>query len=262
MEIKVLGSGGAFSNKYKNTQLYINTGDPETSLLFDCGRTFFESAREVDMPLSDFRNIYISHTHSDHIGGLPDFALACYFYPELKKPSLFARRSITKVLWNNYLSIMLSTLANGQLPEGKNEATFHDYFNVNPVSNNGNFKLGNITYTPVQTIHVVNGYNFMDSYGLSFEAKGKKIFISGDSQFAPSQMEYVFNQSDIIIHDCETLPFKSGVHAHIEDLKQLSSEIKNKMYLIHYGDNIEDFRESIINSGFAGILRPNDTINI
>ena len=43
--------------------------------------------------------------------------------------------------------------------------------------------------------------------------------------------------ADIIFHDCETLPFKSGVHAHYEDLKTLDDKTRKKMWLYHYQDN-------------------------
>jgi hypothetical protein len=44
--------------------------------------------------------------------------------------------------------------------------------------------------------------------------------------------------ADVIIQDCETSPFKSGVHAHYEDLKTLPENVKQKMILVHYQDNI------------------------
>lgn len=40
--------------------------------------------------------------------------------------------------------------------------------------------------------------------------------------------------ADVIYHDCETSPFKSGVHAHYNDLKTLPSATKAKMWLYHY----------------------------
>ena len=259
MKIKALGTGGAFSTKYGNSQLLLDTGDPKTSLLFDCGRTTFENLKACGEHPGCAENIYISHTHSDHIGGLPDLGLFCYFVPEMHKPKLYAKRSITKVLWNNYLAVMMETLASGQLPKGKSLATFQDYFDVKPINDNKSFSIGNILYNPVQTIHVVNGTEFMDSYGLLVNLlSGKKILLTGDIQFAPHQMNLLYEEADIIIHDCETSSFKSGVHAHIDDLRTLSSEVKGKMHLIHYGDNIDE----IDTSEFASVLKPGDSLEI
>lgn len=262
MRLVALGTGAAFSTNYGNSQIYIDTGDPESSLLFDCGRTTLENLGRVGMPLSDIRNIYISHTHSDHIGGLADLALMCYFHPDLKKPNLIAKKSITKVLWNSYLAIMLETLAHGQTAKDKMRASFDDYFTVYPVNDNATFNIGDIVYTPVQTLHVVNGTEFMDSYGLFFEAAGKKVFLPGDTQFAPKQMEFLYKEADIIVHDCETTEFKSNVHAHLEDLTTLDPEIKAKMYLIHYNyqELTKEILDDISEAGFAGILEPGDTI--
>jgi hypothetical protein len=68
----------------------------------------------------------------------------------------------------------------------------------------------------------------------------KTIFWSADCQFCPAQIMDFYKQADLIIQDCETMPFKSGVHANFLDLITLPEDIKKKMILIHYNDNILD----------------------
>ncbi len=58
--------------------------------------------------------------------------------------------------------------------------------------------------------------------------------ISADSQFVPDLMLPLYQEAEIIFHDCETSEKKSGVHAHYTELKTLPSEIKRKMWLYHY----------------------------
>ena len=48
-----------------------------------------------------------------------------------------------------------------------------------------------------------------------------------------------YKQADFIVHDCETTPFKSGVHANYLDLKTLPPEIKGRMILAHYSDKVD-----------------------
>ncbi len=56
---------------------------------------------------------------------------------------------------------------------------------------------------------------------------------------------------EVIFHDCQF--FTGGVHASLEELKELPPEIKKKMILTHYGDNWEKFEEKVKQYGFAGL---------
>ena len=58
----------------------------------------------------------------------------------------------------------------------------------------------------------------------------------------------------MIFHDCETSPFKSGVHAHYDELKTLKNDVKNKMWLYHYQPNTLT-EEKVQQDGFAGFIK-------
>jgi ribonuclease BN (tRNA processing enzyme) len=89
----------------------------------------------------------------------------------------------------------------------------------------------------------------------------RKIYITTDVQFAPeTSMKAYYREADVIIHDCETL-YKSGVHAHYDDLRTLAPEIKAKMMLLHYQDNVLDdwdnWQHRALNEdGFRGFVKP------
>jgi len=99
---------------------------------------------------------------------------------------------------------------------------------------------------------------FMDSYGLFFESDlGNRVLMTSDTQFAPYQLTGMYDKSDIIFHDCETSPYRSGVHAHYEDLLTLPEETRAKIYLVHYGDNVDaTWMQKAIDDGFKGFLLP------
>jgi ribonuclease BN (tRNA processing enzyme) len=185
--------------------------------------------------------------------------------------NLISRREIIKNLWNGYLATNLETLAYGQLPEGRTKTDINDFFNIVKISENSEYKFDDgLTIRPIQTMHVVNSGDFLDSFGLMVYHNDKKIFFTGDTQFSPYQMMMMYEKADLIIHDCETggsdyltNPFKSGVHAHFSDLFGLSKEIKAKMYLIHYGDNItRGDNARAIECGFKGFLYDGDEVLI
>ena len=65
----------------------------------------------------------------------------------------------------------------------------------------------------------------------------KTVFITTDTQFCPNQIMDFYKMADVIFHDCEATKFKSGVHAHYDELCTLPKEVKAKMWLYHYQTN-------------------------
>jgi hypothetical protein len=87
----------------------------------------------------------------------------------------------------------------------------------------------------------------------------RKIYFTSDAQFNPNQIKDFYKQADVIIQDCETAPYMSGVHAHYSELSTLDPSYKSKMWLIHRQDNILDNFEannkSAIDVGFKGFCQ-------
>jgi hypothetical protein len=65
--------------------------------------------------------------------------------------------------------------------------------------------------------------------------------------------------ADVVFHDCETYPFKSGVHAHYDDLVTLPKEQKAKMWLYHYGP---DPKQNANKDGFCGFVQKGQTFEV
>jgi len=245
MKITFLGSGSAFCLKnYQSNILIENNGK---RLLFDCGTDIRWSLNEVGLTALDIDAVYISHLHSDHIGGLE--YLAFYTYFSKKRIKLFGNSDIIKNLWNKCLSGGLESLQTI-------DADLNTYFDVEKVSTNKSFEFSDIDFKLVQTIHVIADYSIVKSYGLMFSVYSKTkehkvIFITSDTQFAPSQIKDFINISDITFHDCE-IGFESRVHAHYNDLKLLPSKFKEKIWLYHYNDEaLPDAQKD----GFLGFVK-------
>jgi len=99
----------------------------------------------------------------------------------------------------------------------------------------------------------MSGYKICHSYGLLIkEQNGEVIFFTADTQFAPNQVKDFYKVADVIFHDCETSPFKSGVHAHYEELKGLEAGTKAKMWLYHYQPNPA---QDAVADGFKGFVQ-------
>ena len=93
----------------------------------------------------------------------------------------------------------------------------------------------------------MNGFMFVPAFGVLVKdmedtkesVKHETVFFTTDTQFCPNQLIDFYKMADLIIQDSET-SFKSGVHAHFNELCTLPEDIKKKMILVHYQDNILD----------------------
>ncbi len=246
MDIMALGVGSAFSMINFQTNLMV-TSHNDKRLLIDAGTDIRFSLKTADLTYKDIDAVYISHLHADHVGGLEYLAFCSFFDPNKEKIKLYGNYNVISAAWNNVLSGGLSSIQNRVM-------SLEDYFEVESINNNCNFLWEDILFTPIQTVHIMNGYSIVPSYGLmiSDQDKDRTIFVTTDTQFNPEQIKDFYRTADYIIQDCETM-YKSGVHAHYDQLATLSPGIKKKMILIHYNDNVDDdFRKRAIDDGFMG----------
>lgn len=234
LNIQFIGTGvaGALKNWHTNALVTFENGD---KLLIDCGGDARHALHKAGVKPNEINSIYISHLHGDHCDGLQDLGFATYFNPMCKRPNLYASKALVSDLWSNVLSGGMSTLQN-------EVNSLETYYDVHPIEKNGGFVLNGISFTLVQVIHIMDGFTFMPSFGLMvMMPSGKKIFFTTDTQFAPAQIMDFYRSADVIFHDCECYAgFKSGVHAHFDDLTTLPPEIKTKMHLVHYPDLVLD----------------------
>ena len=257
--IKFLGVGGAFAPLSKGHSNMLVTCNGK-HLLIDCGSSVQYTLKdEFGVDPRDIDALWISHLHSDHIGSMEWLAFYRYFLPvkdgacNTILPKLYMVGSLMEELWDTSLKGGLQSV------EGK---VMHltNYFNCIPVAGNTNFAWEDFICTPVQAIHVMSGFIFKESYGLLLanSKTGKTTFVTTDTQFSPYQLRVFYDKADQIFHDTETLPYKSHVHAHYQDLKTLSAITKSKIWMYHYGDKIPTWKED----GFCGFVEKGQTFEL
>lgn len=253
MKIQFVGSGSAFNKKDGQSNALV-IADSGKRLLIDCGSYCWHGMRDLGLGVGDIDALYVSHLHADHVGGIEELAFCTYFNPALKRPLLFSNDLVMRELWEQSLRGGLESI------QGK-VVTLTEYFECCPVNNNESFTWEGIRFTPVQTVHIMAGYYIKYSYGLFIrrqtageQAQGTgapvrmpaesgaagastprpTVFFTTDTQFCPNQIMDFYQQASIIFHDCETSPFKSGVHANYDSLRGLPAAVKAKMWLYHY----------------------------
>lgn len=243
MKLTFLGTGSAFTVGDNNWQSNMLLEAPSgKKLLIDCGSDIRFSLHEHGLTAADIDGVYVSHPHADHMGGLEWLGFSTYFNPSVGKPQMFCSADLVAELWCNSLRGGMGSIQ-GQI------ATLDTFFDVHRIEPNGSFTWEGTTFQLVQVIHFMDGFRFVPSYGLMFDLNGKKVFLTTDTQFAPNQIQDFYRMADVIFHDCETAPFKSGVHSHYRDLTTLPDEYKAKMWLYHYQPGARPDAQA---DGFAG----------
>ena len=261
MELITLGSGSAFT--YKNWQSNFAIRRNGKVLLLDCGGDIRFSLDEAGITLSDIDALYVSHAHADHIGGVEWLGFCTLFNPSMKKPTMYGEANLLRELWTKSLVGGMEGLEGTKYIETNGDGVLlSTYFEPRPVVPNSHFIWEGIRFDIVQSVHIVAKYSLCNSFGLMWSDPdtGERVYLTTDTQYSPeAAMRAFYLEAKHIFQDCETSPFKSGVHANYEDLKMLPPELKAKMWLYHYQDNVvmnyDEWNAKAITDGFRGFVK-------
>lgn len=249
MELLFLGTGSAFTVGANNFQSnMVLTAPSGRTLLIDCGSDIRWSLHDQGLSHADIDDIYVSHLHADHVGGLEYMGFNAKYDRDCGRPRLFLSRDLTDDLWERTLSGGMRMLE-GDL------ATLDTFFEIQEIGQSREFLWDDIRIELVRTFHVNSGFSLMPSYGLFFEIHQKRIFVTTDCQFRLDYLSEYYERADLIFQDCETAKQPTPVHAHYTQLKRLPQKIKRKMWL--YGFNPGPLPDAH-QDGFQGFILKGD----
>lgn len=226
MKITFYGTGSAFNHDDGNNSALLEFDN--TNLLLDCGHTVPNFLQKRDI-LDNINNIWISHLHGDHIGGLEEIA----FYNKIKngkKINLF----IQEKLYNDLESYLMVTLKHGP----NNAKNLNDYFNIRIVKTN--FNINNEHFFILPTDHFDNCNSYM--------LQGNRFIFTGDTKFINWTKRELSN-IDFIFHDIQFIKYGNDVHATLEDILELPTNIKLKIKCMHYSNDWKKYINILHDNG-------------
>lgn len=228
MQLLFLGSGSAHTvgadNFQSNMMLIADSG---RRLLIDCGSDVRWSLAKQGLSHLDVTDIYISHLHADHIGGLEYVGFQTKFDPRCERPRLYIEASLAAPLWNRALRGGMGVISG-------TETELDTFFDVRIVTANQPFEWEGARLEPVPAVHVSSPRATVHSYGLLIERDGHRTFLTTDTQFTPGRLAAYYGGADLIFHDCETGPARTGVHPRYDDLVELPAAVRAKTWLYGY----------------------------
>lgn len=228
LQIQMLGTGSAFAKTFYNTSALIHSN--ELNILIDCGSTTPRSLYDIQIQPEQIDGIVISHIHADHVGGLEEMAFRLLYESNQKKTKLYLTKAIANVLWEN-------TLKGGMYNPEDGYHSLEDYFDVIVIEEQVPVVIGpGLAIELVPTLHIPR----KPSYSLFIN---ERIFYSADTRFSEELLIHeVIDKRNChtIFHDCQ-LSGQGFIHATLEELLTLPEHIQQRVYLMHYADNMSDF---------------------
>jgi ribonuclease BN (tRNA processing enzyme) len=249
------GTGSAFSKKLFQTNPVIIKGNDH--VLIDCGTRCPFALWTYGGSITKIKNVVVTHSHADHVGGLEELALmGRYFVKE--KPNMIITEEYEKFLWEYSLK---GGCGFNERHDGK-YLEFDDLFKA--VRPKGlcdrpreiyEAQCGSINMKLFRTKHYPDSsrswFDSCLSYGVVFD---DKVVYTADTRFDADLFDDLMSKIPTIecyFHDVQL--FTGGVHAGYQELNALPAEIKEKIFLVHYGDNFEEFDP--VKDGFAGFVK-------
>lgn len=163
-------------------------------LIFDCGRGVAQRIYQLNIPFDDVTGLFLTHLHSDHTVGIPDFWLTGWVMGRDKPLPVWGSQgteSMMKYLQKAYaFDIHIRRDVDTKLPGAGAEVIAHDIKEGVVYSHDG-VKV---------TAFLVDHGEIKPAYGYRVDYAGHSVTMSGDTR--PSDNLVKFAQgTDVLIHE-------------------------------------------------------------
>lgn len=225
MHLQFVGCGDAFGSGGRFNTCFHLVGR-EINALIDCGASSLVSMNKLAINRNDIDTIFISHFHGDHFAGLPFLILEANYV--LKRD-----RGLTIVgppgLKTRYAELMESDFP------GANNAQLRFPLTLRELEIGKRTDVGAIRVT---AFHVQHDDRAGPCLGFRFEAEGKVIAFSGDTEWTATVID-IGQQADLFICEAYTRDKPIATHMALSALEKHLGQIRPKrLILTHMSDDM------------------------
>jgi ribonuclease BN (tRNA processing enzyme) len=213
------GSGGRFNTCFHLIGRNINA-------LIDCGATSLVAMNRLAIDRSAVDTIFISHFHADHFAGLPFFILEANYVHKRKHALTIAGPPGLK---SRYAAVMENGFPGTKEMELSFPLTLKELEIGKPSD------IGHIRVTP---FHVLHDDRAGPCLGFRFEAEGKVIGFSGDTEWTDTVID-IGRDADLFICEAYTRDKPITTHMALSALERNLDRIRPKrLVLTHMSDDM------------------------
>jgi len=223
MRLQFVGCGDAFGSGGRFNTCFHLVGS-EVNALIDCGASSIVAMNKLAIDRNAIGAIFLSHFHADHVGGIPFFMLEANYV--LKRtgaltiagpPGLKAR----------YAEIMEASFSGTKSLELQFPLTLRE-LEIGRRSEVGGVR--------VTAFHVVHDDRAGPCLGFRFEAEGKLIAYSGDTEWTDALIK-IGHEADLFICEAYTRDKPIATHMALRSLERHLGQIRPKRLILTHMSN-------------------------
>ncbi len=248
MIVTPLGIGGAFSDRFFHNNYLFQLGDH--NLLLDAGTTLRYSLKEAGFHHTQVDSIFITHFHSDHVGGLEELLLRCYWNFSDGKHKPYRPMLI---MMESQEELFTQVLRAGLCTSGLD---LSDYCEIRIIPNTSareyTCTINDYELTMIDTsdLHCIDMHSF--ALKITNLSSGRNLLFTSDIKHIEqsSLRDHINSQTVAIFHDLEPSSEKNAVHASLKQvLNYYPPSVYHKIYAMHVPDQIERFEGELSEHG-------------
>jgi ribonuclease BN (tRNA processing enzyme) len=256
IRLHVLGVGDAFTERYHNACLCVEDTDTGVRLQIDCPPAFprvladHRARTGSDLSAANLDHLLLTHLHGDHCGGTEAFLYLRRFVFG-KKPTLYGASPVLDALWPTRLRggmerLLLSLPETGVTPAGYIDSPEREQLLIDRPGPLKELTLADYTErvdllptaTPLGRLRIERRFtrHHIPTTALRIWRAGdaRPLFgYSADTAFDPDLIAWLA-EAPLFIHETNY-----GVHTPLSSLLTLPAEVRARMRLIHYPDQLD-----------------------
>jgi ribonuclease BN (tRNA processing enzyme) len=190
------------------------------------------------LDVKNLHTLFLTHLHSDHTVGYPDFLLSPTVLDREGPVQIYGPKGTQEMTdhiysaWKKDIDIRVNGLEGGNASGYKAD--------VHEIKPGVVFKNANVTVTAIPVKHG----SWDEAFGYRFQATDKTIVISGDTSFADSLVK-ACDGCDVLIHEvyCDAglakrtphwQKYHSNFHTGAADLAKLATQARPKLLVLYH----------------------------
>jgi len=209
------------------------------TLLFDGGRGAAQRIWQLKIPLGQVTAVFLTHLHSDHVNGIPDFWLTGWL------GTVFARRTTPLQVWGplgtkEMMSFLEKAFQADYHIRTEDEKLSPEAFHViaQDIKEGVVYDKNGVKITAFEVDHFP-GKDPEPCFGYRIDYAGRSVVLSGDTRFSENLIGFS-NGADVLIHEVAAAKeelLKTSVvtqriiahHTSPEEAGKLFSRVKPKL---------------------------------